>query len=442
MLSSYFKELVWGFVLFVEYLRCSRCGRRYSLDEKPVMCVNDDLGRLDIFYDYEKIKENMRRSDLVKRIFNMWRYYEFLPLPDQRYRVTLGEGGTPLIKAMRLGEKLGLKNLYLKDETRNPTGSFKDRGMSVSVSMASYFGFKHIVTASSGNAAAALAAYAARAGLETIAFVPHFAAEGKIAQLLVYGAKVFRVRWSEARDPTVEMMIKVVREYGFYPSPSFGPFNPYQIEGSKTISYEIVEQLGWIVPDHVFIPTGAASLLTGVYRGFVDWNMIDWINGYPRLVAVQPEGNYPFVRAWMKRKPPKPEEIEPWEKPPETIATGLEDTFPWDGDYGLKALYDTNGYGVVVSDNAILEAIKLLARYEGVYAEPSGAAGLAGLIKALDEGYVDRSDTVVVLVTGHGLKDPGVASRIAGETPLINPDLGEFLEAGEKYYGLKLTGRR
>ena len=166
--------------------------------------------------------------------------------------------------------------------------------------------------------------------------------------------------------------------------------------------------------------------------------MIGWISGYPKLVAVQPEGNYPFVRAWMKRKPPKPDEIEPWEKPPETIATGLEDTYPWDGDYGLKALYDTSGYGIVVSDELIVEAMKLLAKYEGLFAEPSGAAGLAGLLKALDEGRVDRDETIVVLVTGHGLKDPGIVEKITGETPLINPDLGEFREKAREFYGLNL----
>ncbi len=429
--------LVW-FTLFVKYLRCSRCGREYSLVEKPVMCVKGDLGRLDIYYDYEAIEENVDKDVLVKRVFNMWRYMEFLPLPDQGYMVSLSEGGTPLIRATRLGERLGLKNLYLKDETRNPTGSFKDRGMSVSVSMAKYFGFKYVVTASSGNAAAALAAYASRAGLETIAFVPEFAATGKIAQLLVYGARVFRVRWSEARDPTVELLKKVVELGEFYPSPSFGPFNPYQIEGSKTISYEIVEQLNWMVPDQIFIPTGAASLLTGVYRGFMDWNMVGWVDGYPKLVAVQPMGNHPFVRAWMERKPPDPDMIKPWEKPPKTIATGLEDTYPWDGDYGLKALYETNGYGIVVSDDEIVEAIKLLARYEGVFAEPSGAAGLAGLIKAIEEGRVDRDETVVVLVTGHGLKDPGIVEKIGGKTPLINPDLEEFRENAYRYYGLTI----
>ncbi len=418
--------------MYVKYLKCSRCGRIYRLEDKPVMCLNRDLGRLDIVYDYDRIMEDVKPSMLRERIASMWRYREFLPVPSDKYIVSLGEGWTPLIKAERLGEKLGLKNLYLKDETRNPTGSFKDRAMSVSVSMAKYFGFKRAVVASSGNAAAALAAYGAKAGIEVYAFVPDFAGYGKIAQLLFYGAKVFRVRWSEAEDPTVKMMRLLAEKYGFYPSPSFGPFNPYQIEGPKTIAMEIIEQLDWRVPDQVFVPTGAASLLTGVYNGFRDWNMVGWINKYPRMVAVQPEGNHPFVRAWMERA--EPERIKPWEKPPETIATGLEDTFPWDGDAGLRALYNTNGYGVVVSDEEILEAMKLLAGLEGLFAEPSGAAGLAGLIKALEEGRVDRDETIVVLVTGHGLKDPDIVKKTAGDAPTINPDPEEFFKTAEEYY--------
>jgi len=401
------------------------------------MCRNGDLGRLDIYYDYEALSRAVDRSEISSREFYMWRYAEFLPVPSREYVVSLMEGGTPLIRASRLAEKLGLKNLYIKDETRNPTGSFKDRSMSVSVSMAKYFGFKRAVTASSGNAAAALAAYGARAGIEVYAFVPDFAGYGKIAQLLLYGAKVFRVRWIESEDPTVKIM-RILVEHGFYPSPSFGPFNPYQIEGSKTISYEVIEQLGWSIPDHLFIPTGSASLLTGVYRGFYDWNAVGWIDGYPKLVAIQPEGNYPFVRAWLERVPPDPDAIRPWEKPPETIATGLEDTYPWDGDYGLYALYETNGYGIVVSDNEILEAVKLIARYEGVFAEPSGAAGLAGLVKAFEQGYVDRSDTIVVLVTGHGLKDPEVIAKSVGEPPVINPDVEEFKVKAYEHYKLRL----
>ena len=400
------------------------------------MCVNRDLGRLDIVYRYDEVSKHLTREALSKRPFNMWRYMELLPVPSSEYVVSLGEGGTPLIKAERLGEKLGLKNLYLKDETRNPTGSFKDRAMSVSISMAKYFGYKKAVIASSGNAAASLAAYGAKAGIEVYALVPHFAAIGKISQLLMYGAKVVKIKWLEAEDPTVKMMRVLYEKYGFYPSPSFGVFNPYQVEGPKTISMEIVEQLGWRVPDQVFVPTGAASLLTGVYKGFIDFNKLGFIEGYPRLVAVQPEGNHPLVRAWRERADPF--NIRPWEKPPETIATGLEDTYPWDGDMGLRALYETRGYGVVVSDEEIVKAMKLLASLEGVFAEPSGAAGVAGLIRALEDGLVDRDEVVVVLVTGHGLKDVDVVIKITREPPVVSPSEEELIKALREHYGAAL----
>ncbi|MEM1618653.1 MAG: threonine synthase [Desulfurococcaceae archaeon] len=419
--------------MFVEKLVCSRCGRVYTLDMKPLICANRDLGRLDVHYDYEAVKEHLSKDTLRQRLFYMWRYRELLPLPNPEAAVTLYEGGTPLVKAEKLGEKLGLRNLYLKDETRNPTGSFKDRCMSVSVSMAKYFGYKHAVTASSGNAAASLAAYGARAGLTVYAFVPHFAAYGKIAQLLVYGAKVFKVEWTTAEDPTVKLMQLAYEKFGFYMSPSFGPFNPYQVEGAKTISMEIAEQLNYSVPSQVFVPVGAGSLLTGVYKGFRDLNEIGLVNEYPRLVAVQPEGNHPLVRAWFEKQDPL--NIRPWEKPPQTIATGLEDTYPWDGDAGLRALYDTNGYGVVVSDSEIVEAMKLLASLEGILAEPSGAAGLAGLIKAVNEGRVDRDETVVVLVTGHGLKDHEVLKNIAGDAPTISPTLRDLEKALHTHLG-------
>lgn len=419
--------------MYVAKLVCSRCGSVYDLHDKPLMCAKRDLGRLDIFYDYESASKVLTKDTLHARPFNMWRYKELLPVPSNEYVVTLGEGGTPLLKASRLGEKLGLRNLYLKDETRNPTGSFKDRAMSVSVSMAKYFGYKKAVIASSGNAAASLAAYGAKAGIEVYALVPHFAARGKVSQLLMYGAKVIKVKWVEAEDPTVKLMKVLYEKYGFYPSPSFGVFNPYQVEGPKTISMEIVEQLNWKVPDQVFVPTGAASLLTGVYKGFRDFNELGFIEGYPKLVAVQPEGNYPLVRAWMEKADPL--NIRPWEKPPETIATGLEDTYPWDGDMGLRALYSTSGYGVVVSDSRIIEAMKLLASLEGIFAEPSGAAGLAGLLNALENKQVDRDEVVVVLVTGHGLKDVDIVMKIAEEPPTINPDEQELLKAIRERYG-------
>ncbi|OYT53575.1 MAG: threonine synthase [Desulfurococcales archaeon ex4484_217_2] len=418
-------------VSYVKYLKCSRCGKVYYLDQKPIVCENKDLGRLDIYYDYEKVKEVFSKHILKGRRFYMWRYRELMPVREDKNIVTLGEGGTPLIKAKRLAEELKVKNLYLKDETRNPTGSFKDRGMSVAVSMAVEFGYKVTVTASSGNAAAALAAYSAKAGLETYAFVIEEAGYGKVAQLLFYGAKVFRVKGLGKEDPTVKMMKLTYEKYGWYPSPSFGPFNPYQIEGPKTISYEVVEQLNWNIPDWVMVPVGAAALLTSVWKGFRDFKELGFIDNLPRLAAIQSTGNPPFVRAWKEKA--EPFKIKPWPKP-ETIATGLEDPYPWDHDGGLKALQETNGVAEEVSDELILKAMKMLAKYEGIFAEPSGVASLAGYMRLLEEGIIDRGDTVVVLITGHGLKDPDIVKKVSGDAPKIEPKLEDFERALSERY--------
>ncbi len=421
---------------FIKYLICARCGHKYYYEEKPITCSKGDLGRLDIIYDYEKLKEVVSKEYFARKALrSMWKYFDLMPPRKWENVVSLGEGSTPLIKAERLAEVLGIRKLYLKDETRNPTGSFKDRGMSVSVSVAKEFGFTKAVTASSGNAAAALAAYAARAGIDVIAFVIEQAGYGKIAQLLFYGAKVFRVRGLGKEDPTVKLMRLTYEKFHFYPSPSFGPFNPYQIEGPKTISYEIIEQLNWSVPDWVFVPVGAASLLTGVWKGFKDFKVLGLIDELPHLFAVQSTGNPPFVRAFKEGQDPF--NIRPWEKP-HTIAWGLEDPYPWDGDAGLKALKETRGDAEEVPDELILKAMKFLAKYEGIFAEPSGAAGLAGLIKAIEEGRVGKDEEIVVLVTGHGLKDPDIVKEVEGDAPKINPDLQEFTEVLENRYGIKL----
>ncbi len=422
---------------FIKYLKCARCGKIYYYEDKPIVCDRNDLGRLDIYYDYEKLKEFYdRRYVESKPLINQWKYFDLLPPKNPENIVTLNEGATPLIKSNRLAEKLGLRNLYLKDETRNPTASFKDRGMSVAVSVAKEFGYSKVVTASSGNAAAALAAYAAKAGMEVYAFVIEQAGYGKVAQLLFYGAKVFRVRGLGAEDPTVKLMRITYEKFGFYPSPSFGPFNPYQVEGPKTISYEVIEQLNWEVPDWVFVPVGAASLLTGVWKGFKDYLELGLIDRMPRLFAVQSTGNPPFVRAFKENQDPF--NIRPWPKP-HTIAWGLEDPYPWDGDAGLRALKETRGDADEVPDELILKAMNLLAKYEGIFAEPSGAASLAGLIKAIEDGKIDKDEVVVVLITGHGLKDPDIVKEVMGVAPVINPDINEFKEVLKRKYGISLT---
>ncbi|MDW8062985.1 MAG: threonine synthase [Candidatus Caldarchaeum sp.] len=409
--------------MFVEKMICSRCGEAYDPFSNPLMCRKNDMGRLDIYYDYDKVAESFTRANLSKRPpKGVWRFWELMPV-DPKHSSPLSEGNTPLIQASRLGREIGLKNLLLKDETRNPTASFKDRAMSVGAAKAFEIGRKEVVIASSGNAASSLAAYSASLGLRCTAFVPEDVAMGKASQLLLYGARVVRVKQvAEGRDPTVELMLQTVKELGWYPCPSFGPFNPYQVEGPKTIVYETVEQLNWQPPDFILIPTGSGCLTTGIWKGLKDLKTLGLLNEYPKLVPVQPQGNMALVRAIKEGR--KFEEIEP-EKWPKSIASGLLDPFPWDGDAALEGVGTTGGTGEAVSEEEIRESMNKLAKHEGVFAEASGAVGIAAAEKLRNQGVIDASDTVVVLVTGSGLKEP---EKITAEAkiPLIPPDIQQL----------------
>lgn len=419
---------------FVAKLKCSRCGTEYSLKQKLCMCPKNDGGRLDIFYDYEALNKRDIRRTFRHRPPTVWKYFELLPVEKRENVVTLEAGGTPLIRSRNLSRKIGLKNLYIKNETVNPTGSFKDRSMTVGVSKAVEFAIQTTATASSGNAAAALAAHSAKAGLKCYAFVLESASEAKLAQIRLYGARVMRVRAVEkGKDPTVQMLRKVVENYGWYPCPSFGPFNPYQVEGPKTMSYEVVEQLEGRSPDWVMIPTGSGCLLTGIWKGFKDFKQLDFIESMPKLAAVQPEGCAPLVRAFERNDDPL--KIEPWDRP-NTIAGGLSDVYPWDGDAALPALRESHGVAEKVSDSEILESQRLLASTEGIFAEPTGVAALAGLIKLAEKGVVKKDEVVVLLVTGHGLKDPQAVSSQFGKTPTINPSTQDFENAVKDCYGV------
>ena len=388
----------------VERLVCSKCGTGYEPDENQVMCRKKDFGRLDIIYDYDAISEGFTKDSLrSKSERDVWRYEELLPAPT-KFAVRLGEGGTPLIRARRLGEKLGMKSLYLKDETRNPSASFKDRAMAVGIAKAVEMGKKDVAIASSGNAAASLAAYSAAAGIRCHAFVPPDAGTGKIAQLLLFGASITKCEQEkEGEDSTVQAMLEAVERHRYYPCPSFGPFNPYQVEGPKTMAYELYEQRNWESLDAVLVPTGSGCLLTGIWKGLRDFKELGLIDSYPRIIAVQPQGNQALVRAIRKGTGMEKLVPEPF---PASVAGGLLDPYPWDGDAAITGVKTTGGTGISVSDREILRSVKELAAYEGIFAEPSGAAGLAGLERLLSEGDIKRSDRVAVLVTGSGLKEP------------------------------------
>jgi threonine synthase len=403
-------------------LRCLRCGRRYRPSRGLYTCGKCG-GKLDVIYDYEAVAAKISRIELSKRRGGVWKYFELLPLARKKNIVSLGEGGTPLIPARNLAKELKMKYLFLKDETRNPTSSFKDRPMSVGVSKAVEFGARTVVCASSGNAAIALAAYAAKAGIKCYAYVPAGAPESKVAQLLMHGARVVQPKAGGAGDPTYQLMLQSWKKFGWHPIPSGGAFNPYQPEGSKTISYEICEQLGWQAPDWVIVPTGAGTLLSGNAKGYFEFEQIGLIKGVPRLVAIQAEGCAPIVKAFREGTPPY--EIPPWPDP-RTVAGGLIDPYPWDADTAIPAIKRSGGTAETVNDAEILEAVKRLARSEGIFAEPSGAAGLAGLKKLLDGGVISRSDVVVVEVTGGGLKDVATALKMVERPEVIEPKLEQL----------------
>src|SRR5271157_307255 len=389
---------------FVERLVCSKCGTRYDPAESPIMCRRNDLGRLDVEYDYGRVSEKLTRASLKTRTErDVWRYEELMPV-NKNFGIRLGEGSTPLIHAKRLGERLGMKNLFLKDETRNPTASFKDRAMAVGIAKAVEMGKKDVVIASSGNAAASLAAYSAAAGIRCHAFVPDDASIGKLAQLRQYGATTVQCKQDkEGEDATVQAMLRAVEDSGYYPCPSFGPFNPYQVEGPKTMAYESFEQMEWEELDAILVPTGSGCLLTGIWKGVRDFKEIGLLKQYPRLVAVQPTGNQALVKAIQKGI--RIDQLVP-EPYPSSVAGGLLDPYPWDGDAAMEGVKKTGGTGVSVGDREILRAVRELAAFEGIFAEPSGAAGLAGLERMLSDGDIDKHETVAVLVTGSGLKEP------------------------------------
>lgn len=394
-----------------------------------VLTCEKDAGGLEVEYDYDSMASAISREVLKNRYGGLWKYPELLPIENQENIVSLGEVQTPLIRCKNLSRMLRIANLHVKDETKNPTASFKDRPMAVGVSKAVELGFDTVVSASSGNAAAALAAYSARAGLRCYTFVPEMASSGKIAQLNMFGAHVVRVRGLESGvDPTVTMLSLVCERFGWYPCPSFGPFNPYQAEGPKTMSYEIAEQLGWTTPDWVFTGVGSGGLLAGNWKGYKELRRLGLVEGSPRMVAVQSTGCAPLVRAFEEKM--DPHRIAAWEHP-DTVATGLMDPFPWDGDAALKALHESSGTAVKISDQEILDAQRTLAKKEGIFAEPSGVAALAGMMKLTNEGMIANDDVIVVEITGSGLKDLNVIGP--AESPLIDPDI----EALQKILGLK-----
>lgn len=380
-------------------LKCLISGQEYSPDEIDYVSPNyGNEGIVDVQYDYDYIRQQTSRAALKQSPdTTIWRYHALLPIQPDSRRPPLSIGGTPLYFVERLAHELGLKQLWLKDDGRLPTGSFKDRASGIAVMKAQEKKAAVITTASTGNAAAALSGICASMGQPNVIFVPDSAPVAKIAQLLAFGSTVMLVKGTY--DDAFELCLQAAQEYGWYNRNT--AYNPYMTEGKKTCSYEICEQLHWQPPDYIFVSVGDGCIIGGLHKGLKDLQALGWIDHIPKLIGVQAEYSNYLHEAWVKGE-------DVLHKPPITPCTAADSIsagLPRDRLKAMAAITETDGAFVKVTDEEILQAIPLLGRTSGVFAEPAGAASLAGLMKAINDGLVSASDRVVLVNTGNGLKD-------------------------------------
>ena len=397
--------------------KCTRCGAEY--EALPTITTCKCGGILDIQYSYSAIRDHFSPADLEQNHdYSMWRYRPFLPVEEDSPAPPLRVGWSPLYRADRLSKVLGLKTLYIKDDGQNPTASLKDRASAMAVVKAREAGADTIACSSTGNAASSLAGNAAAAGLSTYIFVPSRAPKGKVAQLMIFGATVISVDGSY--EDTFALSKAAIDRWGWYNRNA--AINPYLSEGKKTVSFELMEQLGWQVPDYVALSVGDGCTIAGVWKGLKDLYETGFIDRLPRLLSVQAEGCCPLNRALQTGAPWQPMEEN-------TLADSIAVGVPRNADKALNAVRESGGIAVNVSDEEILEAMRLLGRTQGVFGEPAGVAGTAGVKKALELGLLDPDSTVVSIVTGNGLKDVQSGIRAAGEPMLVRPDLDALLSA-------------
>ena len=401
----------------VTHAKCVRCGAEYEAVPGLTTCTCG--GMLDIQYDYGYIRTLVSRETLSGcRDYSMWRYRPFLPVEPDSPPTPLRVGWSPLYPAPRLAQVLGLKALYIKDDGQNPTSSLKDRASAMAVVKAREAGADTIACSSTGNAASSLAGNAAAAGLHTYIFVPARAPKGKVARLMILGATVITVDGSY--EDTFELSKAAIDKWGWYNRNA--AINPYLLEGKKTVTLEILEQLGWQVPDYIALSVGDGCTIAGAWKGLKDLYAAGLIDRLPRLISVQAEGCCPLNRAIQTGEPWSPMEEN-------TLADSIAVGVPRNADKALMAIRESQGVAVNVSDGEILAAMRLLGRTCGVFGEPAGVTGTAGVKKALELGLIDPASTVVSVVTGNGLKDVANGIQAAGEPMLVRPDMDCLLSA-------------
>ncbi len=401
----------------VKCARCVKCGKEYEATANITNCTCG--GILDIIYDYDYIKENLTKEKLAARDDrSMWRYRELLPIEETTENTPLRVGWSPLYEADRLAKELGIGKLWIKDDGQNPTASLKDRASAMAVAKAKEAGAKVIACSSTGNAASSLAGNAAAAGIKTYIFVPSRAPKGKVAQLMTFGATVVSVQGSY--EDTFNLSKAAIDKWGWYNRNA--AINPYLSEGKKTVGLEIMEQLGWEVPDFIAISVGDGCTIAGLWKGLKDLYAIGFIDKLPRLISAQAEGCCPLNRAIANN-----EEWYPMEE--NTLADSIAVGVPRNADKALMAIKESNGIVVNVSDAEIMAAQKLLGKTCGVFGEPAGVTGPAGIKKLCEEGKLPKDAKIVSVVTGNGLKDVANAIAACGEPISIPSDMDLLLKA-------------
>ncbi|MFQ5737213.1 MAG: threonine synthase [Thermodesulfobacteriota bacterium] len=415
---------------FMTALKCRECGKEYPKEALHVceLC----FGPLEVSYDYDGIKEALTREEIESRPANMWRYKELLPL-DTDPSVGMQVGYTPLVRAHNLGEALGVRELYIKNDAVNfPTLSFKDRVVSVAMSRAREMGFDIVACASTGNLANSVAANAAACGMESYVFIPYDLEKTKILGTLVYGASVVSIKGTY--DEVNRLCSEVAGKYGW----AFVNINirPYYAEGSKTFGYEIAEQLGWKLPKHVIVPMAGGSLITKIWKAFNEFHKLGFVDDISStsVYGAQAAGCAPIVNAVKEGT----ELIRPVR--PDTIAKSLAIGNPADGFYSQKAIRESNGWAESVTDEEIIAAMKLLAETEGIFAETAGGVTLGVTKKLIEQGRINKDESVVVSITGNGLKTQEALQGHLNETRIINAKLSEFdalVKANGKEYAVK-----
>lgn len=375
--------------------KCINCENEYPIKQEISICPSC-FGNLDIVYNYKAIKKRISRKILTQRVdCSIFRYHEFLPLVFNINKYSKHPIlQTSLLQSERLGIELGYNSFYIKDETRHPSCSFKDRASIMALIHAVESGHRTIITASTGNAASSLACLSSAFGIQSIIIIPKTAPVPKVAQLMMYGASVIMI--DGTYDDAYDLSLAVSKKYSIY-NRNTG-YNPFTREGKKTVSFEIAQQMKWNIPDYLFVPMGDGNILSGTWKGFKDLFTTGLINKLPQLIGVQSNKSPAIVRAFNEKQDIKKTKST-------TIADSISVDYPRDGKAALKALQESNGQGILVSDKEILQAQKLLAEMRGIFAEPAGSAAMAGLIRCLKDRKISTKKTACVLVTGNGLKD-------------------------------------